>query len=220
MSKQNKVPGRRKQPAAFRRDFSDYTDAKILEDPNQWSDKDLRKAYSELRSVARKRLIRLDEAGFTESSLYQNNVSKFKHLDEVNDRTELEKLVRDVAKFVHNDLTKASEMRPWIEKNIKTLETSAGKTMTTEEFLLFDRFMKEWHNRKDIKTYDSDRIETIATIVKEVSELSTDENIYQQMFDEVFSNFDDWVAEQKKSNKNFAEMLKKKFNIEEKKKEQ
>ena len=154
MTKTN-IPGRRKQPAAFRRTFKDYTTESILSDESHWSEKDLRKAYSELRSVARKRLIRLKQAGLEESSLFKNNESKFKPLEEVKDRSELQDLVSDVARFVNNDLTKVSKMKPWIEKNIKSIKNLSGREFTTEEFLLYDRFMKVilsdfnyWKDRK------------------------------------------------------------------------
>lgn len=194
------IPGRRKQPAAFRRTFKEYTTESILRDESHWSEKDLRKAYSELRSVARKRLIRLKNAGFEESALFQNNATRFKPLDEVKDRSELEDLVSDVAKFVRSNLSKQSEMKQWIKKNVETLEDTTGRKLTSSEFLKFDRFMKEWHKRKNLKDYDSER-------VADLLEQAID-RINLTNWDIILSDFDNWVKKEISSKKEFNEMLK------------
>ena len=194
------IPGRRKQPAAFRRTFKEYTTESILRDESHWSEKDLRKAYSELRSVARKCLIRLKNAGFEESALFQNNATRFKPLDEVKDRSELEDLVSDVAKFVRSNLSKQSEMKQWIKKNVETLEDTTGRKLTSSEFLKFDRFMKEWHKRKNLKDYDSER-------VADLLEQAID-RINLTNWDIILSDFDNWVKKEISSKKEFNEMLK------------
>lgn len=210
--KKTQIPGRRKQPAAFRRSFSDYTDADILKNETLWSEKELRKAYSELRSVARKRLIRIDEAGFSESSYFQNNAKKFIPLEEVKTRKELEGLVSDVAKFVHNNITKASEMRQWIEKNIKTIEetttekdedtdeiTKKGIKMSTEDFLKFDRFMKEWHKKKHLTDLDSGRL-------LEILDRFID-NINLTNWEIILNDFEKWKKAEIKTKEEFEEMI-------------
>ena len=194
------IPGRRKQPAAFRRTFKDYTTESILRDESHWSEKELRKAYSELRSVARKRLIRLKQAGFEESALFKNNATRFKPLDEVKDRSELEDLVSDVAKFVRSNLSKQSEMKQWIKKNVETLEDTTGRKLTSSEFLKFDRFMKEWHKRKNLKDFDSER-------VADLLEQAID-RINLTNWDIILSDFDNWVKKEISSKKEFNEMLK------------
>lgn len=216
MTKTN-IPGRRKQPAAFRRTFKDYTTESILRDESHWSEKDLRKAYSELRSVARKRLIRLKEAGFEESALFQNNATKFKPLDDVKDRSELEDLVSDVAKFVRQNLTKASEMRPWIEKNIKTIEKSTtvvdkktgdvvkpGVKMSVDDFLKYDRFMKEWHKKKNLTDLDSDRVGDFLEQYMDKINLTN--------WDIILNDFKNWKNKQIKTEKQFNDMLKRSKN--------
>ena len=132
--------------------------------------------------------------------MFKNNATRFKPLDEVKDRSELEDLVSDVAKFVRSNLSKQSEMKQWIKKNVETLEDTTGRKLTSSEFLKFDRFMKEWHKRKNLKDFDSER-------VADLLEQAID-RINLTNWDIILSDFDNWVKKEISSKKEFNEMLK------------
>lgn len=210
MKKNNSNIGIRKQPKALSRPYKDYITEKILRDETQWSEKEMRRAYSDLRDVAQMRLKRLKEAKLTDSSLYR---SSFKELKDISDRKELEEELADVAKFVHSNLTKASVMKKWANKNIKELEKTQGRKMTISEFLKFDKFLKEWHKRKNLASVDSDRVvDVLENVVKMLFETPAGNKKSSKKIESeielIFSDFDAWQDAEISTRDEYNEMLK------------
>lgn len=64
------------------------------------TEKELRKEYSRLRSIARKRLERMTGTEFTRSETYKYNVGRFKQLQDISSNVELRHLTVDLARFL------------------------------------------------------------------------------------------------------------------------
>lgn len=119
--------------------------------------KEVRKEYSRLRSIERKRMDRMKGTEFEKSDTFKRNYKAYKPVKELND-TELlyqtAKLAREVSK-AGNTLTEAKELKA---KKLETLQSHGYSFVNDENFFDFVKFMDEYRARKLDEIYDSDSV--------------------------------------------------------------
>lgn len=143
---------------------------------------DLRRAYSQMRDIAVKRVQRLTSAKnvaqFGKPNLYIENGEYFRMTKHLHGEGELLKEIADVSRFLQSKTSTISGLR---EKRQKTLEhmQAEGFKVTNKTYLDFIKFM-EWFKASEFsKQWDSDH-----PIVAEVfnSEKATPED-WQKAFE-------------------------------------
>lgn len=122
------------------------------------TDKQLRKEYSRLRSIARKRLERFEGTEWTDTQIYQENVGKFKPLKEVQSNRELRHLLHDVASFVTHETGSVSGLEKQRRNAVQALNERGYDFVTKKNFREFADFMEYARVVSLNHLYDSKRV--------------------------------------------------------------
>lgn len=158
---------------------------------SKYSEAELRKEYSRLRSMARSRMKRLAESEFKESDILRyNRVDKFKTLAEIKDQQELKRLLSDVARFVTSPLSTITGQREYREKILRTLHEN-GYTFVNESNL------KEWgefmqYLKARYPYHPSETASVLGPAWREFKVLRTQDITSEQ----VQARFDEWIKQQ------------------------
>ena len=121
-------------------------------------DKDLRKEYSRLRSIARKRLERFEGTEWTDTQVYQLNNGLYKPLKEIKSNAELRHLFSDVARFVDAKSSSVSGLEKQRATGIKTLNDRGYEFVNKGNFRQFVDFMEYARTANMGRMYDSKRV--------------------------------------------------------------
>lgn len=125
------------------------------------TDKELRKEYSRLRSIARKRLERFEGTEWTTSQIYRYNKEGFKPLKDIDtsrNNRELRHALSDVARFVTAERGSVSGLERERRKAVKTLQERGYTFITKKNFRKFGEFMEYARASSLGRLYDSKRI--------------------------------------------------------------
>ncbi len=107
-----------------------------------FSEKELRKEYSRLRSVARKRLERFAGSEFADSNVYRYNKGRYIPVADVKSKTELSRLLSDVARFLTAEGGSVSGQRSIRDKAIATWHDKGYDWINTKNYASFARFLE------------------------------------------------------------------------------
>jgi hypothetical protein len=121
-------------------------------------DKDLRKEYSRLRSIARKRLQRFEGTEWEDSQIFQQNEHKFKPLKEISNERELRHLFSDVARFVTTETASVSGLEKQRRLALESLNEHGYDFVDHNNFKKFVNFMEFARAANINRMYDSDRL--------------------------------------------------------------
>lgn len=122
------------------------------------TDAEMRQEYSRLRSIANKRLQRMEDTRYTNYQSYIKNVGKYVPLSDIKTRRELIYKLSEVQKFVSARTSSISGIR---ELERQTLETAHERGLTflnKDNLHLFGEFMEEARAKGYAKIYGSERI--------------------------------------------------------------
>jgi hypothetical protein len=122
------------------------------------TDKELRKEYSRLRSIARKRLERFEGTEWTDTQIYRLNAGQYKPLKEIGSDRELRHLFSDVARFVNAEVSSVSTLEKQREKGVQTLNERGYDFVTKDNYRQFAEFMEYARVSNLNKMYDSKRV--------------------------------------------------------------
>jgi hypothetical protein len=122
------------------------------------TDKQLRKEYSRLRSIARKRLERFEGTEWTDTQVYKLNAGQYKPLKEIKTDRELRHLLSDVARFVTADTGSVSGLEKQREKGVRTMQERGYDFVTKDNYRKFADFMEYARVANLNRLYDSKRI--------------------------------------------------------------
>lgn len=107
-----------------------------------YSEKELRREYSRLRSVARKRLERFEGSEFEDSNVYRYNKGKYVPLSHVSNKGELAHLISDVARFLTAEGGSVSGQRAIRDKAIATWNENGYTWINKSNYAAFARFLE------------------------------------------------------------------------------
>lgn len=107
-----------------------------------YSEKELRREYSRLRSVARKRLERFAGSEFVDSNVYRYNKGKYVPLSQVSNKGELVHLLSDVARFLTAEGGSVSGQRALRDKAIATWHENGYTWLNKSNYAAFARFLE------------------------------------------------------------------------------
>lgn len=181
------VTGGKRDKAQLRYEKDVYTP----EGAKSLSDRELRKEYSRLRSIARKRLDRFEGTEWTDTQVYQMNVGVYKPLEEIKTDRELRHIFSDVARFVMAETSSVSGLKKQRREAVKTLQDRGYKFVDKDNFRQFADFMEYARISNLNKLYDSKRIADFYASTEKKNMSS--EELRQQ--------FRSWARNQKKQQK-------------------
>lgn len=144
-----------------------------------------RKIYSELRSVANKRIARLAKSEFTNTQAYLANKAGFPKLNDITDKT-LMNLLPDLTKFVYGNTT-VSGMRLEAQRGAADLHKphfhGIFDFVIPENYFIVIDMLNYYHSMNLAKLYDSDEVVTLANeVAKKFNNPS-----------EVYKHFEFWM---------------------------
>lgn len=119
---------------------------------------ELRKEYSRLRSIARKRLQRFEGTEWTDSQVYLYNKDRYKPLSQVRNDTEVRHLLSDVARFITANRGSVSGLNRARARTIETLQDRGYDFINKSNFKEFTDFMEYARMYNINRLYDSEQI--------------------------------------------------------------
>lgn len=148
--------------------------------------KEVRKEYSRLRSIERKRMYRMLGTEFEKSAEFAKNYMAYDPVKELNDVAilyQLAKLAREV-ESPYNTLKAQKELR---EQKLSTLHEHGYDFVNEGNFFEFGQFMNDYRARKLDQIYDSD---SAAEVFRDAEKLNVD-------ISKIKEDFDFWLENKK-----------------------
>lgn len=155
------------------------------------TDSELRKEYSRLRSIARKRLERFEGTEWTDSQVYRLNSGKYIPIKDISTARELRHLLVEVSKFVSSSTGSVSGLKEQRQKAIETLRDRGYDFVDKNNFKQFGEFMEYARIANKNKMFDSAR-------VAEFYETAVDEGLSGEKLRKAFRAFSKKQKKQKK----------------------
>lgn len=122
----------------------------------QKDDKALRKEYSRLRSIYRKRYERLQNSEFAKSQVVRH-YGKLPPIKDIKDKRQLVQALAEAHRFLASDIS-ITTMRKRKKHNIKSLHEHGYDFVNSENYESFGDFMETFRTLAQGMIYDSDRI--------------------------------------------------------------
>lgn len=123
---------------------------------NNYSPSEIRKEYSRIRAIAVKRLARLAEGGFGETSVYKYNVFNTKKLSELTEK-QIPLALSQLARFIDNPLSTVTGQKAQRKQKIEKLQ-SYGYDVNEKNFQSFVDFMELLSQQAIDLQYDSEAV--------------------------------------------------------------
>lgn len=123
-----------------------------------WDMKDVRKEYSRLRSIWRKRYERLLKSDYKDINLVTDRpIQRYKQLKDITGDRELYHLLSELATIIASDRTTITGLKKQEKEQMKHINDVYGTELKTHEDLLnFGRFMEQLRDFASDRIYDSD----------------------------------------------------------------
>ena len=121
-----------------------------------------RKQYSEMRSIARKRLERLGNK-YPKSEIYNYNKNRFQPLKNIKNEKDLDSLLSDLARFLNDEMTTIRGQNERRKKVIETLKDRGYNFINLKNFDRFTQFMEATRKAAEASRYDSERVYELFT---------------------------------------------------------
>lgn len=166
------------KPKGLPRSKDDYTPLAL---ELTWDMKDIRKEYSRLRSIWRKRYERLLKSDYKDINLVKDRpIQRYKQLKDITSDREIYHLLSELATIIGSDRTTVTGLKKREKEQMQHINDVYGTELKTHEDLLnFGRFMEQLRDFASDRIYDSD---FAAELYSEGEKLSTDKllNLYKE----------------------------------------
>lgn len=146
---------KKSKPQGLIRTKDDYTPLSL---ELTWNKKDVRKEYSRLRSIWRKRYERLLKSDYKGINLVKDRpIQRYKQLKDIRSDRELYHLLSELATIIASDRTTVTGLKKQEKEQMKHINDVYGTELKThEDFLNFGRFMEQLRDFALDRIYDSD----------------------------------------------------------------
>lgn len=146
---------KRSKPQGLIRTKDDYTPLAL---ELTWEKKEVRKEYSRLRSIWRKRYERILKSDYKDINLVaERPIQRYKQLKEITSDRELYHLLSELATIIGTDRTTVTGLKKQEKEQMKHINEVYGTELKTHEDLLnFGRFMEQIRDFASDRIYDSD----------------------------------------------------------------
>lgn len=146
---------KRSKPQGIIRIKDDYTPLAL---ELTWDMKDVRKEYSRLRSIWRKRYERLLKSDYKDINLIKDRpIQRYKQLKDITSDREIYHLLSELATIITSDITTVTGLKKREKEQMQHINDVYGTELKTHEDLLnFGRFMEQLRDFASARIYDSD----------------------------------------------------------------
>ena len=161
---------KKSKPQGLLRSKDDYTPLAL---ELTWDMKDVRKEYSRLRSIWRKRYERLLKSDYKDINLVTDRpIQRYKQLKDITSDREIYHLLSELATIIASDRTTVTGLKKQEKEQMQHINDVYGTELKTHEDLLnFGRFMEQLRDFASDRIYDSD---FAVDLYSEGEKLSTD----------------------------------------------
>lgn len=146
---------RKSKPQGLIRTKDDYTPLAL---ELTWDKKEVRKEYSRLRSIWRKRYERLLKSDYKDINLVKDRpIQRYKQLKDIASDREIYHLLSELASIIASDRTTVTGLKKQEKEQMQHLNDMYGTELKTHEDLLnFGKFMEQIRDFASDRIYDSD----------------------------------------------------------------
>lgn len=146
---------KKSKPQGLLRSKDDYTPLAL---ELTWDMKDVRKEYSRLRSIWRKRYERLLKSDYKDINLVKDRpIQRYKQLKDITSDREIYHLLSELATIIESDRTTITGLKKQEKEQMQHINDVYGTELKTHEDLLnFGRFMEQLRDFASDRIYDSD----------------------------------------------------------------
>ena len=146
---------KKSKPQGLLRSKDDYTPLAL---ELTWDMKDVRKEYSRLRSIWRKRYERLLKSDYKDINLVTDRpIQRYKQLKDITGDREIYHLLSELATIIASDRTTVTGLKKQEKEQMKHINDVYGTELKTHEDLLnFGSFMEQLRDFASDRIYDSD----------------------------------------------------------------
>lgn len=146
---------KKSKPQGLIRTKDDYTPLAL---ELTWDMKDVRKEYSRLRSIWRKRYERLLKSDYKDVNLVIDRpIQRYKQLKDITSDREIYHLLSELATIIASDRTTVTGLKKLEKEQMQHINDVYGTELKTHEDLLnFGRFMEQIRDFASDRIYDSD----------------------------------------------------------------
>lgn len=143
------------KPQGLTRGKDDYTPLAL---ELTWDMKDVRKEYSRLRSIWRKRYERLLKSDYKDINLVKDRpIQRYKQLKDITSDREIYHLLSELATIIVSDITTVTGLKKREKEQMQHINDVYGTELKTHDDLLnFGRFMEQLRDFASDRIYDSD----------------------------------------------------------------
>lgn len=146
---------KKSKPQGLLRSKDDYTPLAL---ELTWDMKDVRKEYSRLRSIWRKRYERLLKSDYKDINLVKDRpIQRYKQLKDITSDREIYHLLSELSTIIASDRTTITGLKKQEKEQMQHINDVYGTELKTHEDLLnFGRFMEQLRDFASDRIYDSD----------------------------------------------------------------
>lgn len=146
---------KKSKPQGLLRSKDDYTPLAL---ELTWDMKDVRKEYSRLRSIWRKRYERLLKSDYKDINLVKDRpIQRYKQLKDITSDREIYHLLSELSTIITSDRTTVTGLKKQEKEQMQHINDVYGTEIKTHEDLLnFGRFMEQLRDFASDRIYDSD----------------------------------------------------------------
>ena len=146
---------KKRAPQGLKRPKEDYIPLAL---ELTWDKKDVRKEYSRLRSIWRKRYERLLKSDYSDITLVKDRpIARYKQLKDIKSDRELYHLLSELGTIISSDITTISGLKKREKEQMEHINDLYGTNLKTHEDLLnFGKFMEQLRDFVGDRIYDSD----------------------------------------------------------------
>ena len=146
---------KRSKPQGLIRPKDDYTPLAL---ELTWDMKDVRKEYSRLRSIWRKRYERLLKSNYKDINLVKERpIQRYKKMKDITSDRELYHLLSELSTIIASDRTTVTGLKKREKEQMQHINDVYGTELKTHEDILnFGRFMEQLRDFASDRIYDSD----------------------------------------------------------------
>lgn len=146
---------KKSKPQGLLRSKDDYTPLAL---ELTWDMKDVRKEYSRLRSIWRKRYERLLKSDYKDINLVKDRpIQRYKQLKDIKSDREIYHLLSELSTIIASDRTTVTGLKKQEKEQMQHINDVYGTELKTHEDLLnFGRFMEQLRDFASDRIYDSD----------------------------------------------------------------
>ena len=149
--------------------------------------KDLKKIYTELRDIARKRIKRAQAAGYGQNLVIRQGAKKIPKIAEIRTEAELRYRIGETAMLLENPLFTISGIKRNEAGKLETLARHGYDFVNEDNLADFGHFMEWVRANYSDRLYDSD---TVTQLYKTVTKGGFTTMAIKRMFDEYMDNLD------------------------------